>query len=249
MDKKYLIRFGGSHRYLKSFTTNARGEVDDITTTTHQDGAMHLNMENAVVYKTDTFKLFKPEIVEYGTLFICIPSYEDYKLMLERKLENSSDEELCDEVLSRIDSTLTVGVLRERLGFCFGSHVDIHYTNKEKEEDIEEVFRNLKYGHKSYINKLTQYRWQCNESIEIIELGRRPNCNMWINSREVIDFKYNSALEMLTDKKVKFPTTGYKEGFVCEKVFFGNTHDYMEIINGKTVIKPHKGSSLNLYNK
>ena len=107
---------------------------------------------------------------------------------------------------------------------------------------------NLKYGHKSYINKLTQYQWQCNESIEKIELGCR-NERLWIHSREVIDFKYNSALEMLTDKKVKFPTTGYKEGFVCEKVFFGNTHDYVIRQDCKTTIKYRKDSDYIRYQK
>ena len=247
-EKKFLIQFK-DNRFLKSFTTDNKGEVDDITTTIHQDKAMHLNMEDAVVYKRDTFKMFKPEIVEYGTLILHIPSYEDYKLMWERKLQNSTDDELFDEVHSRLCSdNVTVAEIRARLGFCFGSRVDIHYTNKEKEEDIEEVFMNLKYGHKSYINKLTQYQWQCNESIEKIELGCR-NGRLWIHSREVIDFRYNSALEMLTDKKVKFPTTGYKEGFVCEKVFFGNTHDYMIKQDGKTTIKYRKDSDYIKYQK
>lgn len=242
-EKKYLIRFGYSHRYLKAFTTNARGEVDDITTTTHQDGAMHLNMEDAVVYKRDTFKLFKPEIVEEGTFTLYIPSHEDYRMMYERRLENSSNKEICDEILSRIDTTCTVAEVRARLGFCFGGTPIIHYTNNEEEVGIEEVFAHLKHGYKIFINGLTQYKWQSPDAIEVIELGRRPHSNMWIHSREVIDFKYNTPLEMLTDKKVKFPTTGYKEGIICERIFFGNTHDMMEKKDGKTIITPFKGSS------
>jgi hypothetical protein len=54
---------------------------------------------------------------------------------------------------------------------------------------------------------------------------------------------------MLTDKKVKFPTTGYKEGFVCEKVFFGNTHDYVIRQDGKTTIKCRKDSDKIKYQK
>ena len=102
-EKKFLIQFK-DNRFLKSFTTDKKGEVDDITTTINQDKAMHLNMEDAVVYKRDTFKLFKPEILEYGTLIIRFPSYEDYKLMNERKLQRSTDDELFDEVLSRLCS-------------------------------------------------------------------------------------------------------------------------------------------------
>lgn len=241
-DKKYLIKFGYSNRYLKSFTTNKKGDVDDIETTIHQDRAMHLNMEDAVVYKRDTFKMFKPEIVEYGTLFIYIPSYEDYKLMWERKLQNSTDDELFDEVKSR--HSVTVAEIRARLGFCFGDTPIIHYTNKEEEVGIEEVFAHLKHGHKIFINGLTQYKWQCPDAIEVIELGRRNN-HLFLHKREVIDFKYNSALEMLTDKKVKFPTTGYKEGIICERIFFGNTHDIVEKKDGKTIITPFKCSSFN----
>lgn len=33
-EKKFLIQFN-DNRFLKSFTTNAKGEVDDITTTIH----------------------------------------------------------------------------------------------------------------------------------------------------------------------------------------------------------------------
>ena len=249
MDKKYLLRFGYSHRYLKSFTRNDNGDIDDITTTMCQDKALHLELNDAIEYKTDLFKFFKPEIVEEGTFTIFIPTTEEYHMMHQRRLQQSSDKELCDEVLSRIDSTLTVGVLREYLGFCFGKDLTIYYTDNEKEVSIEEVFKNLKYGYKTFINGLTQFTWQCNGSIEVIELGKRKYSNYWIDKRYILDFKYNTPLEMLTDKNVKFPTTGYKEGFICEKVFFGNTHDYMERINGKTIIKPFKDSSFNLYNK
>ena len=252
MDKKYLLRFGYSHRYLKSFTKNNNGDIDDITTTMCQDKALHLELNDAIEYKTDLFKFFKPEIVEEGTLTIFLPTMEEYNMMLQRRLQQSSGKELCDEILSRIDSTLTVGVLREYLGFCFGKDITIHYTDNEKEVNIEEVFKSLKHGYKTFINGLTQYTWQCNESIEVIELGKRKHSNYssyWIDKRYILDFKYNTPLEMLTDKKVKFPTTGYKEGFICEKVFFGNTHDCMERINGKTIIKPFKGSSFTLYNK
>jgi hypothetical protein len=103
------------------------------------------------------------------------------------------------------------------------------------------VFKQLKYGHKSFINGLTQYQWQCNEHIEVIELGLR-NGHLWIHERYVLDFKYKTPLEMLTDKNIKFPTTGYKEGFICEKIFFGNTHDYVARKNGKTIIKPRMNS-------
>jgi hypothetical protein len=68
---------------------------------------------------------------------------------------------------------------------------------------------------------------------------------LFLHKREVIDFKYNTPLEMLTDKKVKFPTTGYKEGIICERIFFGNTHDTVENKDGKTIITPFKGSSFN----
>ena len=250
MDKKYLLRFGYSHRYLKSYTTNDRGETDEITTTMKQKDAMYLELNEAMEYVTDRFKFLKPEIVEEGTFTLYIPTYADFRLMHERRLQHSSNEELCDEVLSRIDSTLTVGVIRQHLRYCFGTDITIHYTDNEKEVNIEEVFKNLKHGHKTFINGLTQFRWQGNESIEVIELGKRKYSGYyWIHKREVIDFKYNSPLEMLTDKNIKFPTTGYKEGFICEKVFFGNTHDVMERINGKTIIKPFKNSSFNLYNK
>lgn len=243
-DKKYLIRFGYSHRYLKWFSTTERNTVDDIETTIHQDRAIKLDLNEAMEYKTDLFKFLKPEIVEEGTFTLYIPSREDYRLMHERRLENSSNEELCDEIISRYDSRCTVAEVRERLGFCFGGTPIIHYTNNEEEVGIEEVFSQLKHGHKIFINGLTQYKWQSPDSIEVINLGRR-NGHLWIHSREVIDFKYNTPLEMLTDKKVKFPTTGYKEGIICERIFFGNTHDTVEKKDGKTIITPFKGSSFN----
>lgn len=243
-DKKYLIRFGYSHRYLKSFTTTEEGDVDDIETTIHQDRAIKLDLNEAMEYKTDLFKFLKPEIVEEGTFTLYIPSREDYRLMHERRLENSSNEDICDEIISRYNGRCTVAEVRERLGFCFGRTPIIHYPNNEEEVGIEEVFAHLKHGGKTFINGLTQYKWQCPDAIEVIELGRR-NGHLWIHSREVIDFKYNTPLEMLTDKKVKFPTTGYKEGIICERIFFGNTHDTVEKKDGKTIITPFKGSSFN----
>ena len=244
MDKKYLIRFGYSHRYLKWFSTTERNTVDDIETTIHQDRAIKLDLEEAMEYKTNYFKMLKPEIVEEGTFTLYIPSREDYRLMHERRLENSSNEDICDEIISRISSTCTVAEVRERLGFCFGGAPIIHYTNNEEEVGIEEVFAHLKHGHKIFINGLTQYKWQSPDAIEVIELGRR-NGHLFLHKREVIDFKYNTPLEMLTDKKVKFPTTGYKEGIICERIFFGNTHDTVEKKDGKTIITPFKGSSFN----
>lgn len=251
-DKKFLIRFGTDNRYLKSFTTDKRGNIDDITTTIDQDKAMHLDMNDAAEYKCGLFRMFKPEIVEYGTLIIILPTLEEYHMMHQRRLENSTNAELCDEVLSRIDSTLTVAVVRKRLGYCFGGKIDIHYTDDEKEVGIEDVFNSLKYGGSALINGLKQYRWQCNECVEVIELGSKKHggyTGYWIAKRYIIDFKYKDALEMLTDKNVKFPTTGYKEGYICERVWFGNTHDCMEVKDGKTVIKPFKNSSFDLYNK
>ena len=245
-NKMYLLRFPYSHRYLKSYTLDEKGEVDDIETTIHQDRAMHLDVNEVVEYKSWLFKEFKPEIVEEGTLTIFIPSYGDYKIMMERRLQKASNKQLASEILSRIDGGFTVGEVRARLGFCFGcGSVHIHYTDNEKEVIIEKVFNELKHGGKSFINGLTQYKWQCNESVEVIELGRRNNYT-WVNKRYVIDFKYNSPLEMLTDKKIKFPRTGYKEGFVCEALFFGNTHDSIEVKDGKTIISPFKGSSFNI---
>lgn len=246
-NKKYLIRFGGyNHRYLMSFTTNKKGEVDDITTTIHQSRALHLDLNDAMEYKIDKFKFLKPEIVEEGTITIFFPTREDYRMMYERRLEHSSNKELADEILSRIGSQFTVSEIRARLGFCFGrGRIYIHYTDKEKEENIEEVFKHLKYGYKSFINGLTQYKWQCNENVEVIELGIR-NGNIWIHKRYVIDFKYKTPLEMVTDKNFKFPTTGYKEGFISEEIFFGNTHESMEKKDGKTIITPFKGSSFNI---
>ena len=249
-EKKFLIKFGTDNRYLKSFTTDEKGDIDDITTTIDQGKAMHLDMDEAIEYKTDVFKFFKPSIVEEGTLIIHIPTREEYDMMYERRLEHSSDAELCNEVLSRIDSTMTVAVVRKRLGYCFGNDICIHYTDNEKEVDIKDVFKALKYGKKkSFINHRTQYRWQCNGYIEVIELGKRPQSGYWIDKRYVLDFEYKDALEMLTDKKVKFPTHGYKEGYICETISFGNTHDCMEVKDGKTVIKPFKNSSFDLYNK
>ena len=245
MEEKYLLSFGGNH-YLKSYTLNVHGDIDEIATTNDQNNAMHLDINDAAEYKCGLFRMFKPEIIEYGTLKLRLPTAEEYHMMHQRRLENSTDKQLCDEVLARIDSTLTVAVLRKRLGFCFGYPIAIHYTDDEKEVDIEEVFKNLKYGGKSFMNGLTQYRWQCNEHIEVVELGKRPRSVYRINKRFVLPFKYNSPIEMLTDKEFKFPTNGYKEGFICEGVWFGNTHDCMEIINGKCVIKPFDGSSLNL---
>lgn len=244
-EKKFLLSFG-YNCYLKSYTLNVHGDIDEIVITKKQDDALHLSINDAAEYKCGLFNMFKPEIIEYGTLKLCLPSVEEYHMMHQRRLENSTGEELCDEVLARIDSTLTVAVLRRRLGFCFGKPIAIHYTDNEKEVDIEEVFKNLKRGGKSFMNGLTQYRWQCNEHIEVIELGYRSR-SYWINKRFILPFKYNSPLEMLTNKEFKFPTNGYKEGFICEGVWFGNTHDCMEIIDGKCVIKPFKGSSFNLY--
>jgi len=244
-EKKYLIRFGYSHRYLKWFSTTERNEVDDIETTIHQDRAIKLDLEEAMEYKTNYFKTLKPEIVEEGTFTLYIPSREDYRLMHERRLENSSNEDICDEIISRYGGRCTVAEVRARLGFCFGGTPFIHYTDNEKEVNIEEVFKHLKNGYKIFINGLTQYKWQSPDAIEVIQLGRRPKGIMWIHSREVIDFKYNTPLEMLTDKKIKFPTTGYKEGIICERIFFGNTHDTMEKKDGKTIITPFKGSSFN----
>ena len=243
-DKKYLIRFGYSHRYLKWFSTTERNTVDDIETTIHQDRAIKLDLEEAMEYKTNYFKMLKPEIVEEGTFTLYIPSREDYCLMHERRLENSSNEDICDEIISRYHSRCTVGEVRARLGFCFGGTPIIHYTNNEEEVGIEEVFKHLKHGHKIFINGLTQYKWQSPDSIEVIELVRRNN-HLFLHKREVIDFKYNTPLEMLTDKKVKFPTTGYKEGIICERIFFGNTHDTVENKDGKTIITPFKNSSFN----
>jgi hypothetical protein len=243
-DKKYLIRFGYSHRYLKSYTITEEGDVDDIETTIHQDRAIKLDLNEAMEYKTDLFKFLKPEIVEEGTLTLYIPSREDYNLMHERRLENSSNEDICDELISRLDGGCTVAEVRERLGFCFGRIPIIHFANNEEEVGIEKVFAHLKYGGKSFINGLTQYKWQSPESIEVIELEKR-NGHLFLHKREVIDFKYNTPLEMLTDKKVKFPTTGYKEGIICERICFGNTHDTVEHIDGKTIITPFKGSSFN----
>jgi len=245
MDKKYLIRFGYSHRYLKAFTKNERGEVDDIETTIHEDRAIKLELNDAMEYKTNLFKFLKPEIVEEGTFTFYIPSHEDYRMMYERRLEHSSNEELADEITSRIDTSFTVAEIRARLGFCFGGTPIIHYTNNEQEVNIEDVFNELKHGYKSFINGRTQYKWQCYKHVEIIELGKRPQSDYWIQERRVIDFKYKTPLEMLTDKNFKFPTTGYKEGFICEKIFFGNTHDIMEKKDGKTIITPFKGSSFN----
>lgn len=246
-DKKYLIKFGTDNRYLKSYTVDKNGEVDDITTTIHQDQAMHLELNEACEYKTDLFKFFKPQIVEEGTFILHIPTQEEYRMMWEHRLAHSTNAELCHEIISRIDSTLTVGVVRQRLRFCFGDKIDIHYTSDD-EVNIEDVFKSLKYGGKSLINGQTQYRWQCNECVEVIELGYRKQSGYWIDKRYVIDFKYESALEMLTDKKVKFPTNGYREGYVCERVWFGNTHDSMERKDGKTVIKAEK-SEIELYNR
>jgi len=244
MDKKYLIRFGYSHRYLKAFTKNERGEVDDIETTIHEDRAIKLELNDAMEYKTELFKFLKPEIVEDGRFTIFLPTPDEYRMMYERRLEHSSNEELAEEIIDRIDSSFTVAEVRERLGFCFGGTPIIHYTNNEEEVGIEEVFAHLKHGHKIFINGLTQYKWQSPDSIEVIELGRR-NDHLFLHKREVIDFKYNTPLEMLTDKKVKFPTTGYKEGIICERIFFGNTHDMMEKKDGKTIITPYKHSSFN----
>ena len=244
MDKKYLLRFGYSHRYLKSFTRDNDGDIDDITTTMCQDKALHLELNDAIEYKTDLFKFFKPEIIEEGTFTLFFPSEEEYHMMHERRLENSTNEEICDEIISRLESEITISEVRARLGFCFGGTPIIHFTNNEKEVRIEEVFKELKHGHKSFINGLTQYKWQCNESIEVIELGRR-NGHLWIHKRYVLDFKYNTPLEMLTDKNVKFPTTGYKEGVICEKIYFGNSHHIMEKVDGKTIITPFKNSSFN----
>ena len=164
--------------------------------------------------------------------------------MHERRLEHSNNKELCDEIISRLESGITVSEVRARLGFCFGDRPIIHYTDNEKEVNIEEVFKELKHGHKSFINGLTQYKWQYNESIEVIELGRR-NGHLWIHKRYVLDFKYNTPLEMLTDKNFKFPTNGYKEGVICEKMFFGNSHHMMEKKDGKTIITPWKNASFN----
>ncbi len=241
MSKKYYIRFGLGHRYLKSFTTDEKGNVADITTTDYQTEGKRLELDTALEYKTELFKFLKPEIVEEGTVTIFIPSNEDYERMYKSRLEKASNEELCDELISRFDYECPVSEIRERLGFCFGGTPIIHYTDEEKEVDIEEVFKQLKYGYKSFINGLTQYQWQCNEHIEVIELGLR-NGHLWIHERYVLDFKYKTPLEMLTDKNIKFPTTGYKEGFICEKIFFGNTHDYVARKNGKTIIKPRMNS-------
>ena len=45
------IRFSGSHRYLKSFTFDKSGDVDDITTTIKQNEAMHLDINEACEFK------------------------------------------------------------------------------------------------------------------------------------------------------------------------------------------------------
>ena len=247
MDKKYLLRFEYSHRYLKSFTTNEKGEVQDITTTGWQKEGMLLELNEAIEYKTKLFYSLKPEIVEDGTFKLYFPSREVYEKMYERRLEHSSNEEVCDEIVSRLTlDEITVSEIRARIGFCFGKEPIIHYTDNEKEVDIEEVFKQLKHGHKSFINGLTQYRWQCNEHIEVIEVGKRPYSHNWLHKRYILDFKYNTPLEMLTDKNVKFPTTGYKEGIICEKIFFGNTHDVVEKKDGKTIISPYKFSSYNI---
>ena len=244
MNKKYLIQFAYSHRYLKSFTKNGKGEVDDIETTMHRDRAMHLDLHEAMEYKTNLFNILKSEIVEEGTFKLYLPTQEEYRMMYERRLEHSSNEELADEILSRIDSSFTVAEIRARLSFCFGHHdVVIHYTNGEKEVDVEDVFKYLKNGGKTFVNGHTQYKWQCYEHVEIIELGKRPYSGYWIQERRVVDFRYETPLEMLKDKNIRFPITGYKEGFICEKVFFGNTHDIMEKKDGKTIITPFKNSS------
>ena len=235
---KVILRFQDG-RYLKSFTLDENGKVDDITTTANSLKALAVTVDEAVEYKADLFKFLKPTLVDEGTHFIRIPTQDEYRMLYERKLEHSSNKEICDEIISRLDVSITVSEIRARLEFCFGCHVDIHtYGN---EVNIEDVFKGLK-GIKRpgcFINGFTQYRWQCNESIEIIELGKRPQSGFWIHKRYVIDFKYESALEMLTDKKFKFPTNGYFEGCVCENVFFGNTHDTVESINCKRVITPN----------
>lgn len=247
-NKKYLLRLGNGGRYLKSYTLTEKGDVDEVTTTVNKENAMHFELNDAAEYKTGLFRLFKPEIIEKDAMVLYIPSHEDYNIMMERRLQKASNKQLADEICSRFHSSFTVAEVRERLRFCFGrGGVHIHYTDNEKEVNIEEVFKGLKNGSKSFINKkkLTQYRWQCNENVEVIELARRNNY-MWIHKRYVIDFKYKSPLEMLTDKKFKFPTTGYKEGFVCEEVFYGNTHDKMEEKDGKTIISPFKWSRFNV---
>ena len=248
MDERYLIRFCDSRRYLKSFTMDEIGDVDEITTTAIQDEAMHLELDEAIEYKSDTFKFLKPELVEEGTFTLYIPTHEEYRMMYERRLEHSTNRQLWDEILSRIDSSLTVNEIRKRLGFCFGNRIDIHYTDNEKEVEIEDVFKALKNGGRTFINeaKRTQYRWQCNEHIEVVELGKRPHTGYWIHKRYVLPFKYNTPLEMLKDKDIKFPITGYKEGYICENVFFGNTHDSMERQDNKTIIKPLKSSEFKI---
>lgn len=247
-NKKYLLRFGNGGRYLKSYTLTKKGDVDEITTTGNKENAMHFELNDAAEYKTGLFKLFKPDIVEKDAMIIYIPSYDDYRLIWERKLQKATNEQVCNEIISRLDGCLKLPELRERLGYCFGYDIDINYTNSGEEVNIEEVFKNLKYGGKAFINGLTQYRWQCHEHVEIIELGKnKESKHMWVRKRYVVDFKYKSALEMLTDKNIRFPRTGYKEGYICERVWFGNSHDYVENKDGKTIIKPYKEASYNIY--
>ena len=78
-DKKYLIRFGYSHRYLKSYTTTEEGDVDDIETTIHQDRAIKLDLNEAMEYVTDLFKFLKPEVVE-KQIEIKLKEKENYKI-------------------------------------------------------------------------------------------------------------------------------------------------------------------------
>ena len=235
---KYLLRFPNG-RYLKSFTLDENGGVDDVTTTIKKGKAMLLSIDEAVEYKADLFKFLKPSLEEEGTFILRIPTQEELRMLHERKLEHSTNKEICDEIISRLDGSITVSEIRARLGYCFGRNIGIHTWGDEV--NIEDVFKGLK-GMKRpscFINGLTQYRWQCHESIEVIELGKRPQSGFWIHKRYVIDFKYESALEMLTDKKFKFPTNGYYEGCIYESIFFGNTHDTVESINCKRVITPN----------
>ena len=250
MEKKFLIRFKESHRFLKSYTTNKRGGVEDITTTVHENEAMHFELNDAMEHASATFKSFKTELVEEGKSFtIYIPTDEELRKMHERRLEHSTPKQLCDEILSRINSSITISEIRKRLGYCFGTTPIIHYTDNEKEVEIEEVFKELKTGYhnKSYINKLAQYRWHGPNKIEIIQLGQRPSRkSMWIHEREVVDFNYKSALEMLKDNKMRFPRAGYKEGFICEKIIYGITNDHVINKDGKTIIRPFEHLSFEI---
>lgn len=235
--EKYILQLD-KKSYLKSFTLNETGGMGTITITPNSLDATEYSKERVMEIHDTYFP--NASIYKAGTWIIHIPSHDEYERMYESRLSKSTDDKLLNEVRNRLISSIKPVEVRNKLGYCFGQFMYIHYTDDKKEMDIQTVYEKLKYGGESIINGLTQYQnFYHNDyetKVEVIELDTRGSKeHLYIKKRYIIDFPYNSPLEMVTDKTRKFPTTDYYAGCIVEDVSFGTDEDNYTMRDGDLV--------------